>query len=109
MAEGDDRRVEPRQVLIGRGMGVTPEKIADLQRRVEQAEKAARKEPVQPFSAVLARGRGATGDSDEELSEKDKRLQSLPKKGPRPGLVHPAQRDVYGREEEAQDTVVLKG
>jgi hypothetical protein len=53
--------------------------------------------------------KGAAPEGEEELSEKEKRRRALPKRGPRPALVHPAQREVYGREEEEEETVILKG
>lgn len=104
---GDDFRVEARPTLVGRGSGTTPERIADLQRQAEQSEKLHRAKPTKPFAEVMAKGRKAA--PEPQLSEKEKRRQALPKSGPRLSLVHPSQRGVYGREEEAEEAVVLKG
>ena len=80
-------------------------RIRELEERAAQLEKISRPKPQKKFSAVLAKGRGAPA----EPTPKEKKLQALPKKGPRPGLVHPGQRQTYGRGEDADDTVVLKG
>ena len=113
MADDGDRRVEPSVGLVGRGIGATPERINELQRRALEAEKLDRPKPAREFSAVMADVAADAPDPDEEeLSLKEKKQRALPKKGPRPGLVHPSQRDVYGREREGdedEDPVILKG
>ncbi|MEE8408103.1 MAG: hypothetical protein V3T05_00730 [Myxococcota bacterium] len=108
MGESDDRRVEPRTSLVGRGIGTTPERIHEIQRRALEIEKLDRAKPTREFSAVMADVAAGMPDEDE-LTEKEKKQRALPKKGPRPGLVHPSQRDVYGREDGEEDPVVLKG
>ncbi len=107
MAEGDAGRVEPRTVLVGMGNSATPERIAELERRAQEVERRTRKKPLRSFSQVLAQhGKGAV---EAPLSPKDEKYNALPKRGPRPSLLHPAQRDAFGREEEALEPVVLKG
>ena len=107
MADDGDRRVEPRTLLVGRGSGATPEKIADLQRRVDEVERAHQLPPAKSFSAVLAKA--SSDRSEGELSDKERKLGALPKTGPRPGLLHPSQRSMFGRVEETKDVIVLKG
>ncbi|MEL6544391.1 MAG: hypothetical protein AAFQ82_07180 [Myxococcota bacterium] len=93
-------RVEPRLVLVGRGIGATPENIEGLQKRSRQMEKLTRKKPKTRFGDLVA--------SDEGESEEAKEPDPTPK-GPRPGLVHPSQRQVYGREGREDESVILKG
>ncbi len=93
-------RVEPRVVLVGRGIGATPENIDQLQKRSRQLEKLTRKKPKTKFGDLLAQ--------DEEASEEEEVTEQAPK-GPRPGLVHPSQRQVYGREGSKDESVILKG
>ncbi len=109
MAEGDEWRVEARTVLTGRGMGVTPEKIAELQNRAAQMEKLNRPKPTQDFSKVLAKKTGSA--PAPEPTEKQQKYDALPKKGPRPRLLHPAQREEFGREDTAtsSEPVIIKG
>ena len=104
MAEGDDWRVEARTVLVGMGMANTPERIADIERRQRQVDKATRPKPTKSFAAVAAQKRGS---APKAVSAKQRKLESLPPKGPRPSLVHPGQREAFGRDDD--DTVVLKG
>ena len=106
MGEYDDRRVEPHTVLVGMGMGVTPERIADIEERRRQLEKLSRAKPNEAFDSVMAKGRSATPASAP--TRKEQQRQALPRQGPRPGLTHPTQRETYGRDNE-EDTVVLKG
>ncbi len=102
----DDRRVEPRTVLVGRGM-TTPERIAELEQRAKDAEKVSRGKPTRAFSDVLG---SAPTSTPRVLNKKEQRLAALPKKGPTPGLVHPGQREAFGRDgEDSDETVVLKG
>lgn len=111
MADDDDRRVELRIGLVGRGLGTTPERINELQRRALEAQKLDPVKPTREFSEVMADA-ATDGPDEEKLSEKEQKTRALPKKGPRPGLVHPAQRSVYGREreeDEEEDPVILKG
>lgn len=93
-------------MVVAGGMTATPEGIAELERRRIAAERAARPRPQKSFAALLAQ---REHQAEPELTEKEKKLQALPKKGPRPGLAHPAQRDVFGRTEDSDDPVVLKG
>jgi hypothetical protein len=102
----DDRRVEPKQVLVGTGIGTTPERIADIRARTAELEKLSRPKPTQEFGAVLAAK--SAGRPKAEPSAKEKRKQALPKKGPRPGIAHPSQREAYGRDDD-DDPVIIKG
>jgi hypothetical protein len=97
----EDRRVEARETLMGRGNATTPERIAEIQRRSEELAKLGRAKPSRAFSQVMA----ATASDEEDSTGKEKKLRKLPKSGPRPALVHPSQREVYGTE----DDVILKG
>ncbi len=106
MADEDDRRVEAKPTLVGRGSGTTPERIAEIQQRAAELERLGRRAPERSFAEVM----GQTSlESDEEPSEKEKKRRALPKKGPRPALVHPSQREVMGRGDEDDDPVILKG
>ena len=105
----DDRRVEPKPMLVGRGSGTTPERIEQLRKQADDRARATRKPPSQPFSAVLAKGRDKP-DSEPESEAEEESQDELPEKGPRPGLVHPSQKESYGREgKEGKDVVILKG
>ena len=106
MGEYDDRRVEPRTVLVGMGMGVTPERISELEERQQELEKLSRPKPNESFDKVMARRQGAT--AKPARARKEEKRDTLPRQGPRPALVHPAQRDAYGRDDKDTD-VVLKG
>ncbi|OGQ84972.1 MAG: hypothetical protein A2289_12500 [Deltaproteobacteria bacterium RIFOXYA12_FULL_58_15] len=102
----DDNRVEPRLTLVGSGAGTTPERISEIEQRARQLEKASRPKPKKAFAAVMAKK--VADLVSEEVSDKEKRRRSLPKKGPRPSLVHPVQREVFGRDQNDED-VILKG
>lgn len=107
MADDDDRRVEPKGMLVGRGMGTTPERIDELRRRADEIAKSDRPKPAVPFARVLAlRAKGA---KEPEPSAKEKRRRALPKKGPKPALVHPSQRETFGRSADDDDDIVIKG
>ncbi len=106
MAE-DDRRVEVRLELTGRGMSATPERIAELTRQAEQVEKSHRPPPVRAFDAVLA-DKGLLA-AKPALTLKQKKLAALPKKGPAPKLLHPSQRATFGRDDAQAEPVILKG
>jgi hypothetical protein len=109
MSDGD-RRVSMKPLTVAGGMTATPEGIADLERRRAEIERTNRPPPTQPFSAHMKKKRAEQKAVDPVVSEKEKKRQALPKKGPRPGMVHPAQRDVYGRDdEENEEAIVLKG
>jgi hypothetical protein len=107
MGDGDDRRVEARLDLTGRGLAATPERIADLQRQVAELDKRHPTPPVKTFDKVMAE-KGAKAQAPAE-TVKQKKLKALPKRGPRPGLKHPSQRQTYGRADDTDDPVILKG
>lgn len=106
---GGDDRVEPKTSLIGRGNGATPEHITELERRSREVEQTSRPQPQRSFAKVLAQRGNQEKTDNEPVSAKQKRWQALPKKGPRPSLLHPAQRDAYGRSESETEPVVIKG
>jgi len=107
MADDDDRRVEAKGMLVGRGMGTTPERIDELRRRADEIAKTNRPPPAVPFDRVLAlRAKDA---KEPDPSAKEKRRRALPKKGPKPALRHPSQRETFGRAGQDQDDVVIKG
>jgi hypothetical protein len=96
-------------MVVRSGNNATAEGIKELEQRRIQSERLARTKPATPFSDVLAK-KQEEQEEEPEPSEKEKRFAALPKKGPAPGLVHPAQRDAYGRDgDENEETVVLKG
>ncbi len=107
MAEYDEGRVEPKTVLVGMGMGVTPERLGEIEQRRKELEKLSRPKPTRRFGDVMAR-RGGRGEPPA-ASAKEQKRRALPKKGPRPSLVHPAQRDALGRDGSEDESVVLKG
>lgn len=104
MADDKKNRVEVRLSLAGRGMSATPDRIAEMQQQVAQHEKLTKAKPTRSFAAVL---NSKIPPAPRALSEKEKRYAALPAKGPKPSIVHPDQRDVFGRAED--DIVVLKG
>lgn len=97
----DERRVEPRAVLVGRGMSSTPERIQEIYERAKSLEKAQRKKPEQPFAAVLAK--------NVKISEKKSEQEPTKKKMPKRGVAHPALKKVYGRQDIRDEDVVIKG
>ena len=106
MAETDDQRVEARLGTIRGGLAASTDKIRELEARRLEFERRMRPAPTIRFSSLL-RGKKKGGE-EEELSVKDSKLQSLPRKGPRPSPLHPKVRSDLGREEVDGD-VVLKG
>ena len=107
MAENDDRRVEARLDLNGRGLSATPERIAELQHQARELDKLHSTPPARTFEMVMAEKGGRA--APPTLSAKEKKRSALPKKGPKPSLRHPAQRQAYGREEDSDEPVILKG
>jgi len=110
MAENTSGRIEPHTMLVGLGMGVTRERITELEERARQVEKQTRPKPTEAFSAVMSRRTVADAAAPHEPSAKEQKLEALPKKGPRPSLVHPAQRQAFGRDgDEQAEPVIIKG
>ncbi len=101
----DNNRVELRLALAGRGFATTPERVQELQKQAERVEKLNRPKPEVSFASVL----GQTKPVEANVSEKDKRHAALPKKGPKPALAHPGQRETFGRDEVEDEFVVIKG
>ena len=114
-------RVEPKQMLVGRGMGTTPERLEEIQRRAKELERLRPAKPSRAFASLMTpqpktespivkvRGPGPNlvPEVNSGTSPKETRQKKLPKKGPRPSLLHPGQQQGFGRE--AADDVVLKG
>ena len=94
-------------MLVGRGLGTTPERIDELRRRAEEIARSNRPKPAVPFEKVLALA--ANGAEKAAPSAKEKRRRALPKKGPKPALLHPSQRKTYGRDGDGDESVVIKG
>lgn len=95
-------------MVVAGGMTATPEGIAELERKRVQMEKATRPPPSRAF-ATLLRKPDPNESEEEQLSEKEKKRRALPKKGPKPALTHPALREVFGRDEDSDEEVVIKG
>jgi hypothetical protein len=104
MAEGDDRRVTARTVLVGSGMGTTPERIADIERRAAALDKIGRK-PTEPFAGVLSRKSGGT---PKVTAKRGSKRDDLPKRAPRQKLGTASQRAAVGREDD-DDPFIVKG
>ena len=102
----DERRVEARLVMIGRGMGTSPERIRDLEQQQREIEKQNPPTPEEAFSKVLSRGHPSHARIP---TKKELATQALPQKGPRPALSHPAQRKTFGRDPSPTESIVLKG
>jgi hypothetical protein len=100
----DDRRVETRLGLIGRGSGTTPERVAELQARQREVDKVNKAKPTKSFGALV--NTQATPEADKKPA-RAKKERTLTK--PKHGLAHPSQRETFGREDAKDDTVVLKG
>lgn len=107
MAGSDDGRVEVRLSLVGRGSATTPERIAELEKQAKELDQARKPKPTKSFGALVA-AKGANAAAAPP-SSKDAKRAALPKKAPRPGLAHPAQRDMYGREDDDDGPIILKG
>jgi hypothetical protein len=104
----DDRRVEARLNLVGRGSGTTPERIAELQARAREVEKLSRK-PSKSFGALVNSVQPTEPSEDEKKRTRGKKASELAKK-PRPGLAHPGQRQTFGRDDEkSHESIVIKG
>jgi len=102
---GGSRRIEPNRLNIGCGISSGADQIRTLQARIKESEKLNRPEPKTRFGSLINKK-----DVEEpELTDKEKKLAALPKRGPSPGLSHPSLRKVFGRVEGADDSVVLKG
>lgn len=101
----DDRRVEARVGLLGRGSGTTPERIAELEARAREADKANRAKPTKSFGSLMNTQATPAPEKKPARAKKERELKSTP----RPGLAHPGQRETFGRQDAKDDTVVLKG
>jgi hypothetical protein len=108
MAE-DDRRVDGPRLLIGRSLGPSPEDIDNLQRRARDLEKSQKAPPKEAFAKVLRRGHSGQDTEKKEENENEMEAEAIPKKGPRPSLLHPSQRSSFGRSPDSDEPIVLKG
>ncbi len=101
-------RVEPRNILVGTGMGVTPERLEEIEARRIQSERLNRPAPERPFSAVLTEAMERSA-KNETAAEGDA-LPLKPSRGN--GLLSAYQREILGLDEE-EDTsgakVLFKG
>ncbi len=101
MADDEDRRVEPRIMTVGGlSLHATPEGIASMQAKAQKLERLGHK-PTTSFSEILKAGKPEHAKPQENIEDE------RPKKGPRPGLAHPVQREIFGRGENS--IVVIKG
>ena len=84
--------------------------IADLQQRRVQADKLGRKSTGKVFAAVLGKGRRRTLNEADLASASDEAEEEAPlPRAPRPALSHPAQRGTFGRDDDQDSRVILKG
>lgn len=105
MAE-EDRRVEPRTVLVGRGSGTTPQRIEALRERQAMLEKSRRPAPKKAFAAVLGARKPS---SEDEAPEEGASPAPKAAEAPRPGLQHPSLRETFGRDKTPSVRVIIKG
>ena len=107
----DDRRVDGPRLLIGRSLGPSPEDIDNLQRRAREIEKTQKAPPKEAFAKILKRGQSQQDSENKEEKDKDNtsEAEEKPKKGPRPALLHPSQRSSFGRSQDSDEPIVLKG
>jgi hypothetical protein len=96
----DDIRVETRLNLVGRGSGTTPERIAELEARAKDMDRMRRK-PTPGFGALIKVD--AEPEKKPARPRKERKLTATPK----PGMVHPKQRETFGRNDD--DDVIIKG
>jgi hypothetical protein len=102
----DDRRVEARLGLVGRGAGTTPERIAELEARARELGRLSKAKPTKSFGALVNVQPPVSPEKKKPARQRKERTLSAT---PRPGLAHPGQRETFGREDVKDDTVVLKG
>lgn len=100
-----DDRVEPRVSRTGRGLGAMPEDIERIGKRRRAFLRASAPKPTRDFSSLLEVRDEDHSSSDGRPAEDQVQTDPVP----RPGMVHPAQRYVFGRENGRGDPVVLKG
>lgn len=101
----DDWRVEARLNLLGRGSGTTPERIAELEARAKELDKLNKTKPATAFGSLIKATPEPASNKPPPRPKKERKLTATPK----PGLVHPRQRETFGREDESGDDVILKG
>ena len=106
VSENDDRRVEARLGAITGGYNATADKIQEIQARAAKHERLGRLTPKERFGAILKKGKNP--DPEQELSEKEKKYESLPKGAPRPNGISPSFRAKLGLGNSEED-IVLKG
>jgi hypothetical protein len=101
-------RVEPRNILVGTGMGVTPERLEEIEARRIQSERLNRPPPERPFSAVLSEAMERV--AKEAAPDEGEALPLKPSRGG--GLLSAYQREILGLDEEEENSgakVLFKG
>lgn len=102
-------RVEPRNLLVGTGMGVTPERLQDIESQRVKSERLNRPAPERPFKEVLAQTIERIA-KENEPGEEDP-LPQKPSKGG--GLLSAYQREILGLDDDEQQAsgakVLFKG
>lgn len=89
-------------------MGTTPERIRELDEQAKRWAKLGGPPPSKTFAQVMGRWRNAPdAEGLDEPDEASRKREKLPRQGPRPAMVHPSQRDVFGRGDD--EPLVLKG
>lgn len=106
---GNRDRIEVSVTLTGSGASATPERIASLQRQQIEQSRPDKATAAAAFASVMRGKGGGSGKVPAKLSAKEEKQQALPKKGPKPGMVHPGLRDAFGRDEYDDGDVVVKG
>ncbi len=104
----DSGRVDPPALFVGRSLPPSPQSIEELTRQAQRVERMLPGKPTKPFASVLGDGAAKVQEA-APVDAKETKRRALPKKGPRPSLVHPAQREAYGRDGDTDEAVVLKG
>ena len=79
----DDRRVEARLGLVGRGAGTTPERIAELEARARELGRLNKAKPTKSFGALV--NTQAKPESEQKKPDRRRKERTLTAT-PRPGL-----------------------
>ena len=106
MAEENGNRVEPRQVMVGRGMGATPEKINELEQRQAQLERAYRAEPEKSFLEVFSGMQASKKEQPDDEAEQESKEETKPKPM---SLAATYRKQEMGIDEKSSEPVIIKG
>lgn len=102
-------RVEPRNILVGTGMGVTPERLQEIEAQRVQSARVNRPAPERPFKEVLAATIERVAKEQDSSADED----ALPQKpSPGGGLLSAYQREILGMDDDETDStakVLIKG